>query len=147
MHSPLVSHFRGLDIRNLCPPHAHLPDGSANFSLGSSGVSASLLDSPDDNEHPLPTDHDASSQETNTPLRCPVQTGVYLQFRPTFTFADGSRFCYVRPYRDCPCCGVLPHSLNAENSFPKGKEYPPTHHGQAAQRPQHECIITMPLLT
>ena len=87
-------------------------------------MNASLLDPPDDHEHPIFTDHDGCGQETNTPHSCPVQTGVYPQFRPTFTFADGSRFCYVRPYRDCPCCGIPPHSLNAENTFPKEKEYP-----------------------
>ena len=120
-----MSHFRGSDMRNLCKPHPHLPDGSANFSSGSSGIRASLLDSPDDHEHPRPTDHNGSDQQTNTPLPCPVQTGVYLQSRPTFNFASGSRSCYARPYRDCPCCGVPSHSLDAENVFSKGKEYPP----------------------
>ena len=141
-----MSHFRGSDIRNLCPSHAQLLDGSASFSSGPSGISASLLDIPDDHEHPLLTDHNDSGQEANTPLPCPVQTGVYPQSRPTFSFADGRRSCYARPYRDCPCCGILPHSLDVENAFLKGKEYP---HSSWASRSktQHESIITMPLLT
>ena len=31
--------------------------------------------------------------------------------------------------------------------FLREKKTPPTHHGQAAERPQHKCITLMPLLT
>ena len=65
-------HNRGLDIRDLCPPHAHPSHGNGRPSQGPSNISSSLLDSSYDHGHP-------------TPLSCPAQTGVCPQSRPTFT--------------------------------------------------------------
>ena len=56
--------FRGVGGRTteartlrISPSHAQLPHGSANFSQGSSGPSASLLDSYDGHGDSVPTDH------------------------------------------------------------------------------------------
>ena len=85
-------HEQGLDIRDLCPPHANPPHGNARYSQGPSGISASLLDSYDGHKHPTPPS--VSDLDWCVP---PASTHVY----PT----DDSRSCYARPYRDCPCCG------------------------------------------
>ena len=127
-------HNRGLDIRDLCLSHANPPQGNARYSQGPSDISASLLDSSDDHGHP-------------TPLPCPTQTGVCPQSRPTFT--PQTTVVRVTQGRTVtvPVAAIPPRSLDAESAFSEGKEDPLIHHGQGAQRPQHECKTKMPLLT
>ena len=85
-------HERGLDIKDLCPPHANPPHRNARHSQGPSGISASLLESSDDHGHP-------------TPLPCSAQTWCVPPASAHIYPTDDSRSCYARPYRDFPCCG------------------------------------------
>ena len=127
-------HDRGLDIRDICPPHANPPHRNTRHSQGPSDISTSDLDSSDGHGHP-------------TPLPCPAQTGVCPQSRPTFI----SQTTVVRVAQGRTATVLVavipPRSLDAENVFLKEKKTSPIHHGQAAQRPQHECKTNMPLLT
>ena len=41
-----------------------------------------------------------------------------------FYYADGSRSCYAKLYRDCFCSGHPAHPLDAENAFSEKKEDP-----------------------
>ena len=112
---------RGRNIGVLCSPHAYLPHGSANLSQGPSGISASLLDSPDDHGHSV-LDHDDPGRETNTPPPCPVQIGVYPQFQPRTT----PQTAVARVTQSCtataPVAVIPSHFLDAENAFSAGKE-------------------------
>ena len=119
-------HQRGLDIKDLCPPHANPPHGNARHSQGPSRISASLLDSSDGHEYP-------------TPLPCLAQTGVCPQ--PRLTFTPQTTVVRVTQGRtaNVPVAVIPPRSLDAENAFSEGKEDPSLHHGQGAQRLQHEC--------
>ena len=114
---------RGRNIRDLWSPHAHLPHGSANLSQGPSGISAGLLDSPDDHGHPA-LDHDDPDQGKNTPPPCPVQIGVCPQSRPTST----PQTAVASVTQSCTAIAsvavIPPHSLDAENAFSEGKEDP-----------------------
>ena len=134
------TNYRGSDIRDLCPPHAHLPHGSANLSQRPSGISASLLDSPDGHGHFVLTDHNDPGQETNTPYPCPVQTGVSPQSRPAFTpQATVVRITQGRT-AIAPDAKFRPIFWTQRTFYFRGKKTPPTHHGQAAQRSQDKCI-------
>ena len=114
---------RGGNIRVLCSSHAHLLHGSANLSQRPSGISASLLDSPDDHGHPA-LDHDDPGQGTNTPPPCPFQISVCPQSRPNPT----PKTAVVRVTQSCtatsPVAVIPPDSLDAENAFSEGKESP-----------------------
>ena len=116
------THYRGLDIRDLCSPHAHLRHGSANFSSGPSGISASLLDPPGDREYPFPTDRNDTGRETNTPLPCPVQTGMCLQSRSTFTLQTAVVRVMQGRTAIVPAAIIMSRCLGAEGAFPEGKE-------------------------
>ena len=102
-------HDRGLDIRDLCPPHANPPHGNARHSQGPSYINAFVLDSSDGHGHP-------------TPLPCPAQTGVCPQSRPTFT--PQTTVVHVTQGRTAtvPVAVIPPRSLDAENAFSEGKE-------------------------
>ena len=142
------AHYRGLDISDLCPPYAHLPHGNASLSSGPSSISVSFLDSPDDHDHTGPADRNDAGQETNTLLPCPVQIGVCPQSRPTFTLQTAVVRVAQGRTVIAPAVVIPPHFLDLENAFPEEiRRAPHTHHGQAAQRPHHEYIIPMPLLT
>ena len=114
-------HERGLDTRDLCPPHAYPPHGNARHSQRPSGINASLLDSSDDHGHP-------------TPLPCPAQTGVCPQPRPTFT--PQTTVVRVTQGRTAtlPVAVIPPRSLDAENAFSEEKEDP--RHSSWARNPE-----------
>ena len=127
-------HEQGLDIRVLCPPHAHPSHGNARHSQVPSGISASLLDSSDGHEHPAPPS--VSGSDWCVP---PASTHIYPQ--TTVVRVTQGRTATVS------VAVIPPYSLDAENAFSEGNEDPPIHHGQGAQRPQHKCKTKKPLLT
>ena len=137
------THSRRFDIRDLCPSHAHVPHGSDNLSQGPSGINASLLEPPDGHKHFIPPDHTDPGQEINTSAPYQVQTGVCPQSQPTVT------------QQSFVLCKAVPRLLlqrsfrtifwTQKMTFLREKKTSPTHHGQAAQRPQHECITQMHL--
>ena len=94
----------------------------------------------------MPSDHTDSGQEVSISAPYQVQTGVCPQSQPTFT----QQTAVVRATQSrtaiAPAAVIPHHFLDAENAFYEGNEDPPTHHGQAAQRPQLECMTQMPLL-
>ena len=115
-------HDRRLDIRDLCPSHAHLPHGNARHSEGPSDISARFLDSPDGHGH-------------STLLPYSAQTGVCPQSRPTLT----PQTTVVRDAQSrtasVPVVAVIPpRSLDAENVFSQGKKYLP--HSSWASSPE-----------
>ena len=64
----------------------------------------------------------------------------FLRRRQSFVLRKAvPQLLLPRPFRPIPWTQRMP--------FLKGKKTPPIHHGQAAQRPQHESITQMPLLT
>ena len=139
-------HSRRSDIRDLCPPHAHLSHGSANLSQGPSSINASLLGPPDGHRHFIPPDHTDSGQEISASAPYQVQTGVCPQSRPTFTQQTAVIRATQGRTAIAPAAVIPHHFLDAEMYFLREKKIPPTHHGQATQRPQFECITQMPLL-
>ena len=127
-------HERGLDIKDLCPPHANPPHGNARHSQGPSGISASLLDSSDDHGHP-------------TPLPCPAQTGVRPQPRPTFTPQTTAVRVTQGRTATVPVAAIPPRSLDTDDAFSEGKKDAP--HSSRARSPDTPARVqtTMPLLT
>ena len=117
-------HDRGLDIRDLCPPHATLPHGNARHSQGSSDISASFLDS-----GVRPRLVCGPSLEPHLPHR--RQSFVLHKAVP--------RLSLLQSFRPVLWTQRMP--------FLKEKKTSLIHHGQAAQRLQHECKTKMPLLT
>ena len=73
-----------VDIRDLCPPHAHLSHASAILPQEPSGPNVSL-ELPDEHRHFTHPDHTESDQEINASAPSQVQTGVCPQPQPTFT--------------------------------------------------------------
>ena len=118
-------HSRRSDIRDLCPPHAHLSHGSANLSQGPSSINASLLGPPDGHRHFIPPDHTDSGQEISASAPYQVQTGVCPQSRPTFTQQTAVIRATQGRTAIAPAAVIPHHFLDAENVFSEGKEDPP----------------------
>ena len=90
-----------------------------------SGIGASLLEPPDAHEHPVPIDRNSAGREPNTPLPCPVQTGVCPESRSNYT-SQTAIIRVTQGYKaNNPAAAIPLQSLDAENAFPEGKEDPP----------------------
>ena len=125
-------HDQGLDIRDLCPPHANPPHGNTRHVQVPSGISASLLDSSDGHEHP-------------TPPSCLAQPGVCPQPRPTFI--PQTTVVRVTQGRTVtvPVAVITPHSLDAENAFFEGKEDSPhsSWHRDPSMSAKQKCLCRL----
>ena len=144
--------MRGMEIRALCPPRVRPPHGLAAPGTGSSGFSASLVSLPAIHEPSLDDSNGDADSKVDAHPPCPIQIGVCPQSRQTPDLGTpASQLTAVGHTQDCAATGtaavIPPHFLDAENAFLSRKEDSPTHHGLAAQSPQHKCIIPMPLLT
>ena len=115
--------------------------------FGFSGLSASLIDVPVIHEDPPFHGHNDADFDVNAPLPCPVRLVCAPSLDPPQLRRRQS--FVIRKSRNAivPAVVIPPHFLDAENTFPGGKQDPPIHHVQAAQRPQYGCIIPMLLLT
>ena len=144
--------IRGTDIRVLCPPRARPPHGHAAPGTGSSGFSASLVSLPAIHEPSLDDSNGDADSKIEAHPPCPIQIGVCPQSRQTPDLGTPApQMTAVGHTYDCAATEtaavIPPHFLDAENVFLNRKEDPPTHHGLAAQSPQHTSIIPMPPLT
>ena len=144
--------MRGTDIQVLCPPRARPPYGHAATGMGSSGFSAGLVSLPAIHELPLDDISGYVDSEVDAHPPCPIQIGVCPQSRQTPDLVTpASQLTAVGHTQDCAATGtaavIPPHFMDEENAFLNREEDPPTHHGLAAQSPQHQCITPIPQLT
>ena len=144
--------MRGTDIRVLGFPRARPPHGHVAPGTGSSGFSAGLVSLPAFHESSLDDSNGDADSKVDAHPPCPIQIGVCPHSRQTPDLGTpASQLTAVGHTQDCSATEtaavIPPHFLEAENAFLNRKEDPLTHHGLAAQSPQHKCIITMPLLT
>ena len=109
-----------------------------------SGFSAGLVSLPAIHEPLLDDSNDDADSKVDAHSPCPIQIGVSPQSRQTPDLGTPSlQLTAVGHTQDCTATKtsavIPPPFLDAENAFLNRKEDPPTHHGLAAQSPQHNA--------